>query len=57
MGAWAGGFYLFWESIWLAFDVIILFLNGNVNGNKATLYIAVAIYKPFIAAMVIWLGD
>ena len=52
MGAWAGGF-LYFLGIHMISLVIatILLWNGNVNGNKATLYIAAAIYVfSFIAA-------
>ena len=49
MGAWAGGFLYFYM---ISFVIAtILLWNGNVNGNKATLYIAAAIYVfSFIAA-------
>ena len=52
MGAWAGGFLYFLGIHMISFVIaIILLWNGNVNGNKATLYIAVAIYVfSFIAA-------
>ena len=50
MGAWAGGFLYFLGIHMISFVIaIILLWNGNVN--KATLYIAVAIYVfSFIAA-------
>ena len=52
MGAWAGGFLYFLGIHMISFVIaIILLWNGNVNGNKATLYIAAAIYVfSFIAA-------
>ena len=52
MGAWAGGFFYFLGIHMISFVIAtILLWNGNVNGNKATLYIAVAIYVfSFIAA-------
>ena len=52
MGAWAGGFLYFLGIQFISFVIAtILLWNGNVNGNKATLYIAVAIYVfSFIAA-------
>lgn len=52
MGAWAGGFLYFLEFHIISFVIAtILLWNGNVNGNKATLYIAAAIYVfSFIAA-------
>ena len=52
MGAWAGGFLYFLGIHMISFVIaIILLWNGNVNGNKATLYIAAAIYLfSFIAA-------
>ena len=52
MGAWAGGFLYFLGIHMISFVIAtILLWNGNVNGNKATLYIAVAIYVfSFIAA-------
>ena len=52
MGAWAGGFLYFLGIHIISFVIAtILLWNGNVNGNKATLYIAAAIYVfSFIAA-------
>ena len=52
MGAWAGGFLYFLGIHMISFVfATILLWNGNVNGNKATLYIAAAIYVfSFIAA-------
>lgn len=52
MGAWAGGFLYFLGIHMISFLLAtILLWNGNVNGNKATLYIAAAIYVfSFIAA-------
>ena len=52
MGAWAGGFLYFLGIHMISFLIAtILLWNGIVNGNKATLYIAVAIYVfSFIAA-------
>ena len=52
MGAWAGGFLYFLGIHMISFFIAtILLWNGNVNGNKATLYIAAAIYVlSFIAA-------
>lgn len=52
MGAWAGGFFYFLGIHMISFVIAtILLWNGNVNGNKATLYIAAAIYVfSFIAA-------
>lgn len=52
MGAWAGGFLYFLGIHMISFVIAtILLWNGNVNGNKATLFIAVAIYVfSFIAA-------
>lgn len=52
MGAWAGGFLYFLGIHMISFFIAtILLWNGIVNGNKATLYIAVAIYVfSFIAA-------
>lgn len=52
MGAWAGGFLYFLGIHIISFVIAtILLWNGIVNGNKATLYIAVAIYVfSFIAA-------
>ena len=52
MGAWAGGFLYFLGIHMISFVIAtILLWNGNVNGNKATLYIAAAIYVlSFIAA-------
>ena len=50
--AWAGGFLYFLGIHMISFVIAtILLWNGNVNGNKATLYIAAAIYVfSFIAA-------
>lgn len=52
MGAWAGGFLYFLGIHIISFVIAtILLWNGYVNGNKATLFIAVAIYVfSFIAA-------
>ena len=52
MGAWAGGFLHFLGIHMISFVIAtILLWNGIVNGNKATLFIAVAIYLfSFIAA-------
>lgn len=52
MGAWAGGFLYFLGIHMISFVIAtILLWNGYVKGNKATLFIAVAIYVfSFIAA-------
>ena len=52
MGAWAGGFLYFLGIHMISFVIAtILLWNGIVNANKATLFIAVAIYVfSFIAA-------
>ena len=52
MGAWIGGFLYFLGIHIISFVIAtILLWNGMVNGNKATLYIAAAIYIfSFIAA-------
>lgn len=52
MGAWACGFLYFLGIHMISFVIAtILLWNGIVNGNKATLFIAVAIYVfSFIAA-------
>ena len=52
MGAWAGGFLYFLGIHMISFVfATILLWNGIVNANKATLFIAVAIYVfSFIAA-------
>ena len=52
MGAWAGGFLYFLGIHMISFVIAtILLWNGIVNANKATLYIAAAIYVfSFIAA-------
>ena len=52
LGSWVGGFLYFLGIHMISFVIATIFLwNGNVNGNKATLYIAVAIYVfSFIAA-------
>ena len=52
MGAWAGGFLYFLGIHMISFVIAtILLWNGIVNANKATLYMAVAIYVfSFIAA-------
>jgi len=52
MGAWIGGFLYFLGIHIISFVIAtILLWNGNVNGNKATLYIAASIYVfSFIAA-------
>lgn len=51
MGAWAGGFLYFLGIHMISFVIAtILLWNGIVNANKATLYMAVAIYVfSFIA--------
>ena len=49
MGAWAGGFLYFLGIHMISFVIAtILLWNGIVNANKATLYIAAAIYVFFI---------
>ena len=52
MGAWAGGFLYFLGIHMISFVIAtILLWNGIVNANKATLFIAAAIYVfSFIAA-------
>ena len=52
MGAWVGGFLYFLGIHMISFVIAtILLWNGIVNANKATLFIAVAIYVfSFIAA-------
>ena len=52
LGSWVGGFFYFLGIHIISFVIAtILLWNGNVNGNKATLYIAAAIYVfSFIAA-------
>ena len=52
MGAWAGGFLYFLGIHMISFVIAtILLWNGIVNANKATFYIAAAIYVfSFIAA-------
>lgn len=52
MGAWAGGFLYFLGIHMISFVIAtILLWNGIVNANKATLFIAVAIYVfSFITA-------
>ena len=52
MGAWAGGFLYFLGIHMISFLIAtILLWNGIVNANKATFYIAAAIYVfSFIAA-------
>ena len=52
MGAWAGGFLYFLGIHMISFVIAtILLWNGKAKGNKATLYIAAAIYVfSFIAA-------
>lgn len=52
LGSWVGGFLYFLGIHMISFVIAtILLFNGNVNGNKATLYTAVAIYVfSFIAA-------
>lgn len=52
LGSWVGGFLYFLGIHIISFVIAtILLWNGNVNGNKATLYIAAAIYVfSFIAA-------
>lgn len=52
LGSWVGGFLYFLGIHIISFVIAtILLWNGNVNGNRATLYIAAAIYVfSFIAA-------
>ena len=52
LGSWVGGFLYFLGIHMIRFVIAtILLFNGNVNGNKATLYIAVGFYVfSFIAA-------
>lgn len=52
LGLWVGGFLYFLGIHIISFVIAtILLWNGNVNGDKATLYIAAAIYViSFIAA-------
>lgn len=52
LGSWVGGFLYFLGIHIISFVIAtILLWNGNVNGNKATLYIAASIYVfSFIAA-------
>lgn len=52
LGSWVGGFLYFLGIHIISFVIAtILLWNGNVNGDKATLYIAAAIYFiSFIAA-------
>lgn len=52
LGSWVGGFLYFLGIHIISFVIAtILLWNGNVNGDKATLYIAAAIYViSFIAA-------
>lgn len=52
LGSWVGGFLYFLGIHMISFVIAtILLFNGNVNGNKATLYIAVGFYVfSFIAA-------
>ena len=52
LGSWVGGFLYFLGIHIISFVIAtILLWNGNVNGNKAILYIAAAIYVfSFIAA-------
>ena len=52
LGSWVGGFLYFLGIHMISFFIAtILLWNGIVNGNKATLYMAVAIYVfSFIAA-------
>lgn len=52
LGSWVGGFLYFLGIHMISFVIAtILLWNGNVNGDKATLYIAAAIYViSFIAA-------
>ena len=57
MGAWAGGFLYFLGIHMISFVIAtILLWNGNVNGNKATLFIAVAIYVFHLLLRVIRIG-
>ena len=58
MGAWAGGFCVLLGIHMISFFIAtILLWNGYVNANKATLYIAVAIYVFHLLLRVIGLGD
>lgn len=52
LGSWVGGFLYFLGIHMISFVIAtILLFNGNVNGNKATLYKAVGFYVfSFIAA-------
>ena len=52
LGSWVGGFLYFLGIHIISFVIAtILLWNGNVNGNKATLYIAATMYVfSFIAA-------
>ena len=52
LGSWVGGFLYFLGIHMISFVIAtILLWNGNVNGNKATLYKAVGFYVfSFIAA-------
>ena len=52
LGSWVGGFLYFLGIHIISFVIAtILLWNGNVNGDKATLYMAAAIYViSFIAA-------
>lgn len=52
LGSWVGGFLYFLGIHMISFVIAtILLFNGNVNGNKATLYISVGFYVfSFIAA-------
>ena len=52
LGSWVGGFLYFLGINMISFVIAtILLFNGNVNGNEATLYIAVGFYVfSFIAA-------
>lgn len=57
MGAWAGGFLYFLGIHMISFVIAtILLWNGIVNANKATLFIAVAIYVFHLLLRVIRIG-
>jgi len=69
MGAWAGGFLYFLGIHMISFVIAtILLWNGIVNANKATLYMAVAIYvagdpdwvinhiPPFVVGVLVLIG-
>lgn len=49
LGSWVGGFLYFLGIHMISFVIAtILLWNGNVNGNKATLYKAVGFYVFFV---------